>query len=173
MKLDKKLVERRVRLMTEEGVAFVTGVEVGKDLPAERLLRQHDAIVLCGGATHARDLPVEGRSLTGIYPAMEFLTASAKSLLDSGLTDGREISARGKDVVVIGGGDTGTDCVGTPLRHGARSLTQLEILPRPADLRPSDNPWPQWPKTYRLDYGQEEAKARFGDEPRGYSVMIQ
>ncbi len=171
MKLDKKLVERRVRLMTEEGVAFVTGVEVGKDLPAERLLRQHDAIVLCGGATHARDLPVEGRSLTGIYPAMEFLTASAKSLLDSGLTDGREISARGKDVVVIGGGDTGTDCVGTALRHGARSLTQLEILPRPADLRPSDNPWPQWPKTYRLDYGQEEAKARFGDDPRVYSVM--
>jgi glutamate synthase (NADPH/NADH) small chain len=171
MKLDKRVVERRVKLMTEEGVTFVTGVEVGKELPAERLLRQHDAVVLCGGATLARELPVEGRSLAGIHPAMDFLTANTQSLLDSRLTDGREISARGKDVVVIGGGDTGTDCVGTAMRHGARSLTQLEILPRPTELRPIDNPWPQWPKTYRLDYGQDEAKAKWGADPRVYSVM--
>src|SRR5258708_39175234 len=144
--------------MTEEGAAFVTGVEVGRDLPAERLLRQHEAIVLCGGATHARDLPVEGRSLTGIHAAMEFLTANAKSLLDSGLTDGREISARGKDVVVIGGGDTGTDCVGTAMRPGARSLTQLETLPPPAHLRPPAKPSPAPPKTYRPAYGHEGAQ---------------
>ena len=171
MKLDKKLVERRVKLMTEEGVRFVTGKEIGKDLPAAELQKEFEAVVLCGGATQARDLPVEGRSLGGIYPAMEFLTANARSLLDSNLTDGNAISARGKDVVVIGGGDTGTDCVGTSLRHGARSLVQLEILPRPGDLRAVDNPWPQWPRLYKLDYGQEEAKAKWGDDPRVYSVM--
>ncbi len=171
MKLDKKLVERRVRLMTEEGVRFVTGTEVGKDLPAAQLLRDFEAVVLCGGATQARDLPVEGRSLSGIHPAMEFLTANTKSLLDSGLADGKAISARDKDVIVIGGGDTGTDCVGTALRHGARSITQLEILPRPAEERAPDNPWPQWPKVYKLDYGQEEAKALWGADPRVYSVM--
>ena len=171
MKLDKALVERRVRLMQEEGVRFQTGVEIGKQVPGEKLLREFEAVVLCGGATQARDLPVEGRSLAGIYPAMEFLTANTKSLLDSKLKDGKAISARDLDVVVIGGGDTGTDCVGTAMRHGARSLVQLEILPRPADARANDNPWPQWPKTYRLDYGQEEAKALWGDDPRVYSVM--
>jgi glutamate synthase (NADPH/NADH) small chain len=171
MKLDKKLVERRVRLMAEEGVRFVTGTEIGKDIPAEQLLREFEAVVLCGGATQARDLPVEGRSLSGIYPAMEFLTANTKSLLDSRLADGKAISAEGMDVVVIGGGDTGTDCVGTAMRHGARTLTQLEILPRPASARTPDNPWPQWPKLYKLDYGQEEAKAMWGEDPRVYSVM--
>lgn len=171
MKLDKKLVERRVKLMTDEGVRFVTGTEVGRDIPGDKLLRDFDAVVLCGGATQARDLPVEGRSLFGIYPAMEFLTANTKSLLDSGLKDGKAISARDKDVVVVGGGDTGTDCVGTAIRHGAASVTQLEILPRPPDARAPDNPWPQWPKTYRLDYGQEEAKAKWGEDPRVYSVM--
>src|SRR5216684_3002118 len=159
MKLDKKLVDRRVHLMAEEGVRFVTRVEVGKDLPADQLLREYEAVVLCGGATLARELPVEGRSLLGIHPAMDFLTANTQSLLDSRLTDGKYISAKDKNVVVIGGGDTGTDCVGTAIRHGCRSLTQLEILPRPPDVRSADNPWPQWPKTYRLDYGQEEAKA--------------
>src|SRR4051812_37665753 len=171
MKLDKRLVERRVRLMAEEGVRFVTGTEVGKDLPAAQLLKDFEAVVLCGGATQARDLPVEGRSLDGIHPAMEFLAANTRSLLDSKLEDGKAISARGKDVVVIGGGDTGTDCVGTAMRHGARSITQLEILPRPADERAADNPWPQWPRLYKLDYGQEEAKALWGRDPRVYSVM--
>ncbi len=171
MKLDKKLVDRRVQLMAEEGVRFVTRVEVGKDLPADQLLREYEAVVLCGGATLARELPVEGRSLLGIHPAMDFLTANTQSLLDSRLTDGKYISATDKHVVVIGGGDTGTDCVGTAIRHGCRSLTQLEILPRPPDVRSADNPWPQWPKTYRLDYGQEEAKALWGADPRVYSVM--
>src|SRR5437660_4657948 len=171
MKLDKKLVDRRVQLMSEEGVRFVTRVEVGKDLPGEQLLREYEAIVLAGGATHARELPVEGRSLVGIHPAMDFLTANTKSLLDSRLKDGQHISAKDKHVVVIGGGDTGTDCVGTAIRHGCRSLTQLEILPRPPEVRAADNPWPQWPKTYRLDYGQDEAKALWGHDPRVYSVM--
>ncbi|HUJ25803.1 MAG TPA: glutamate synthase subunit beta [Myxococcales bacterium] len=171
MKLDKRLVERRVQLLAAEGVKFVTGTEVGKDLPGDQLLRESDAVVLCGGATHARELPIEGRSLSGIYPAMEFLTANTRSLLDSKHADGKFISAKGKHVVVIGGGDTGTDCVATSLRHGPRSLTQLEILPRPPDVRAGDNPWPEWPKTYRLDYGQEEAKALYGRDPRTYSVM--
>jgi len=171
MKLDKTLVDRRVRLMTDEGVRFVTGVEVGKDLPAGKLLKEYEAVVLCGGATLPRELPVEGRSLSGIYPAMEFLTANTRSLLDSQHADGNYISAKGKHVVVIGGGDTGTDCVGTAIRHGAASLTQLEILPRPPEVRAADNPWPQWPKTYKLDYGQEEAKALWGKDPRVYSVM--
>ena len=171
MKLDKRLVDRRVGLMEEEGVRFVTRVEVGKDLPADQLLRDYEAVVLCGGATQARDLPVEGRSLNGIYPAMEFLTANSKSLLDSKHADGKYTSAKGKHVVVIGGGDTGTDCVGTAMRHGARSITQLEILPRPPEVRQPDNPWPQWPKIYRLDYGQDEAKAMWGKDPRVYSVM--
>src|SRR5712672_3952841 len=171
MKLDKNLVDRRVQLMAEEGVRFVTRVEVGKDLPADQLLREYEAVVLCGGATHARELPVEGRSLSGIHPAMDFLTANTKSLLDSRLQDGKHISAKDKHVIVIGAGDTGTDCVGTAIRHGCRSLTQLEILPQPPDVRAADNPWPQWPKTYRLDYGQEEAKALWGKDPRVYSVM--
>jgi len=152
-------------------VRFVTRVEVGKDLPGDQLLREYEAVVLCGGATRARELPVEGRSLGGIYPAMDFLTANTKSLLDSRLQDGKYISAKDKHVVVIGGGDTGTDCVGTAIRHGCRSLTQLEILPRPPEERAPDNPWPQWPKTYRLDYGQDEAKALWGHDPRVYSVM--
>jgi glutamate synthase (NADPH) small chain len=171
MKLDKALVERRVRLMADEGVRFVTRVEVGKDLPADKLLGEHDAVVLCGGATLARELPVEGRSLSGILPAMEFLTANTRSLLDTRHADAQFVSAKDKHVVVIGGGDTGTDCVGTALRHGARSLLQLEILPRPPLVRAPDNPWPQWPKTYKLDYGQEEAKKLWGKDPRVYSVM--
>ena len=171
MKLDKKLVDRRVQLMTDEGVHFVTGKEIGTDIPGGQLQKDFEAVVLCGGATQARELPVEGRSLGGIHPAMEFLTANTRSLLDSKLADGKAIPAKGKDVVVIGGGDTGTDCVGTAMRHGARSIVQLEILPRPGDLRALDNPWPQWPKLYKLDYGQEEAKARWGEDPRVYGVM--
>ena len=171
MKLDKSLVERRVKLMADEGVRFITGTEIGKHIPADHILQDYDAVVLCGGATQGRELPIEGRSLGGIHLAMEYLSANTKSLLDSGLADGKYLSAKGKHVVVIGGGDTGTDCVATSIRHGARSLTQLEILPRPPDQRASDNPWPLWPKTYKLDYGQEEAKALWGDDPRLYSVL--
>jgi glutamate synthase (NADPH/NADH) small chain len=170
MKLDKGVVQRRVDLMAAEGVEFVTGREIGKDHPAAKLRDEFDAIVLCGGATNPRDLKIPGRELAGIHMAMEFLTANTKSLLDSQHQDQRFISAKDKDVVVIGGGDTGTDCVGTAMRHGCRSLVQLEILPMPPDVRAADNPWPQWPKIYRLDYGQEEAKAAFGHDPRSYAV---
>jgi glutamate synthase (NADPH/NADH) small chain len=171
MKLDKRqVVQRRVDLMAAEGVKFVTGCEVGKDFPAERLRKEFDAVVLCGGATKARDLPVASRNLDGIHLAMDFLHANTKSLLDSGHADGKYISAKDKDVIVIGGGDTGTDCVGTSLRHGCRSLLQFEILPMPPEQRADDNPWPQWPKVYRLDYGQEEALALFGRDPREYCI---
>ena len=173
MKLEKPVVQRRVDLLTAEGVTFVTGCEVGKDYPAERLLRDFDAVVLCGGATRPNDFfaKTEGRHLAGIHFAMEFLHGNTKSLLDSGLADGHYITAKGKDVVVIGGGDTGTDCVATSLRHGCRSLVQLEIVPRPPDERAGENPWPQWPKIYRMDYGQEEAEALQGGDPRRYAVQ--
>jgi glutamate synthase (NADPH/NADH) small chain len=170
MKLDKGTVERRVSLLAAEGISFVTQAHVGRDLPVEKLRAEFDALVLCGGATAARDLTVEGRSLAGIHLAMEFLHANTKSLLDSNLQDGHYLPAKDRDVVVIGGGDTGTDCVGTSLRHGCRSLLQFEILPRPPAERAADNPWPQWPKVYRVDYGQEEAAARFGSDPRHFCI---
>ena len=167
MKLDKKVVQRRVDIMTQEGVTFVVNTEVGKNYPADKLLQDFDAVVLCTGATKARDLPIEGRNLKGVHFAMEFLQANTKSLLD-GHQNGNYISALGKDVMVIGGGDTGTDCVGTSMRQGCKSLIQLEILPKPPMDRAKDNPWPEWPKVYRLDYGQEEAAAKFGGDPRVY-----
>ncbi|MBI3060571.1 MAG: glutamate synthase subunit beta, partial [Deltaproteobacteria bacterium] len=168
MKLDKSIVQRRVDLMAKEGVKFITNTAVGVDVPAKKLMEEFDALVLCSGATKPRDLPIPGRELKGVHFAMEFLHANTRSLLDSGLKDGNYISAKDKHVIVVGGGDTGTDCVGTAMRHGCKSLTQLEILPRPPDEREPDNPWPEWPKIYRLDYGQEEVKARFGDDPRIY-----
>jgi glutamate synthase (NADPH/NADH) small chain len=168
MKLDKeKVVMRRIKVLEQEGIKFICNCEVGKILPARQLLDDFDGVVLCTGATKPRDLPVEGRQLKGIHFAMEFLTANTQSLLD-GHKNGDFISAGGKDVVVIGGGDTGTDCVGTAMRHGCRSLVQIEILPKPPLDRARDNPWPEWPKVYRLDYGQEEAAARFGADPRIY-----
>ncbi|MEI8315033.1 MAG: glutamate synthase subunit beta [Verrucomicrobiota bacterium] len=166
MKLDKSVVQRRVDLLAEEGVKFVTGCEVGKDLPADKLLQDFEAVVLCGGATRPRDLTIDGRQLTGIHFAMEFLTGNTQALLD-----GKEFNlANGKDVIVIGGGDTGTDCCGTSLRQGCKSLVQLEIMPQPPLQRAADNPWPQWPKVYKMDYGQEEAAAVFGADPRQYLV---
>ncbi|MCX7923617.1 MAG: glutamate synthase subunit beta [Clostridia bacterium] len=170
MKLDKGVVQRRVDLMSAEGVTFVTNTEIGKDISTKKLIEDYDAVVLCGGATKPRDLPVEGRQLKGVHFAMEFLHANTKSLLDSNLQDGNYISAKGKDVIVIGGGDTGTDCVGTSIRHGCNSVFQLEILPQPPMERTDDNPWPQWPKVYKMDYGQEEAHALYGRDPREYLV---
>jgi glutamate synthase (NADPH/NADH) small chain len=168
MKLDKReVVLRRLDLLSKEGVEFVCNTEVGKDLPAAQLLADYDAVVLCTGATRPRDLPIEGRGLKGVHFAMEFLTANTQAVLENNF-NGHHISAAGRDVVVIGGGDTGTDCVGTSMRHGCRSLVQVEILPRPPEERAADNPWPEWPKTYKLDYGQEEAAAKFGADPRTY-----
>ena len=171
MKLEKHIVDRRVKLLAQEGVNFVTSTWVGKNYSTEKLRSEFDAVVLCGGATKARDLPIEGRNLKGIHYAMEYLLLNTKSLLDSNHGDGAFINAKGKNVVVIGGGDTGTDCVGTAMRHGCKSLVQFEILARPPDARAADNPWPQWPRVYQMDYGQEEAAARFGADPRRYAVV--
>jgi glutamate synthase (NADPH/NADH) small chain len=170
MKLDKGVVERRIKLLEAEGIKFLTGVAIGRDIPAAKLTAEFDASVLAIGSTIPRDLLVEGRELSGIHYAMDFLTANTKALLDGSVTP---ISAAGKNVIVIGGGDTGTDCVGTAIRQGAKSVTQLEILPKPPDTRASDNPWPQWPKVYKLDYGQEEAAAVWGADPRRYLVNTQ
>lgn len=172
MKLDKKIVQRRVDLMAEAGVTFITNTEVGKDVTAEQLRAEFDAIILSIGATRPNDFlaRLPGRDLQGIHFAMEFLHANTKSLLDTGHEDGQYISAEGLDVIVIGGGDTGTDCVGSSIRHGCKSLVQFEILEKPPLERASDNPWPQWPRVYNLDYGQKEAKVLWGRDPRYYSI---
>ncbi len=168
--LDKDIVQRRVDLLAEEGVDFKTNIEIGKDLPGDKLIKNYDSVVICTGATKPRDLPIPGRKLNGIHFAMEFLHTNTKSLLDSNLEDGNYISAKDKDVIVIGGGDTGTDCVATTMRHGCKSLLQFEIMAKPPLERSEDNPWPQWPRVYTLDYGQQEAMAIFGDDPRKYQV---
>lgn len=166
MKLDKQeVVMRRLQILEAEGVKFLCNTEVGKDFPVETLLSEFDAIILATGATKPRDLPIPGREFQGIHFAMDFLTANTKALLDGTQPP---LSAAGKDVVIIGGGDTGTDCVGTSIRHGCRSLVQLEILPQPPAERAANNPWPEYPKVYKLDYGQEEAAALYGNDPRRY-----
>jgi glutamate synthase (NADPH/NADH) small chain len=172
MKLDKKeVVERRIRLLEAEGIKFLCNANVGENVEPQLLLRDFDATVICTGATQPRDLPIEGRDLRGVHFAMEYLTASTRALLNGG-ADHSPIHARGKDVIVIGGGDTGTDCVGTSLRQGCRSVTQIEIMPRPPVERAGDNPWPEWPKVYKMDYGQEEAAAKYGDDPRVYQTTV-
>lgn len=171
MKLDKSVLDRRLDMMTAEGVRFVTNTEVGVNYAADELLTTFDAVALCGGATRARDLKVEGRELKGIHLAMDFLGPNTRSVLGLMSADSpAPILARGKDVVVIGGGDTGTDCVGTSLRHGCRSLVQFEIMPQPPAGRTAGNPWPEWPKFLRTDYGQQEAKAVFGRDPRTFCI---
>jgi len=169
MKLDKQeVVLRRLHLLEQEGVKFVCQTEIGKDFPAEKLLREFEAVILATGATKPRDLPIPGRELKGIHFAMEFLACNTKALLN-GHRNGCFVDAAGKDVVVIGGGDTGTDCVGTSIRHGCKSLVQVEILPQPPLERDvKSNPWPEWPKVLKVDYGQEESAAKFGADPRVY-----
>jgi glutamate synthase (NADPH) small chain len=170
MKLEKQgVVMRRLDVLEAEGVTFVCNTEIGKDIAAEQLLKEFDAVVLCTGATKPRDLTIPGRQLQGIHFAMEFLTENTRSLLDSASSPGF-ISAKGKDVVIIGGGDTGTDCVGTSIRHECNTVSQLEIMPQPPETRAANNPWPEWPKVYKLDYGQEEAEAKYGHEPRVYTT---
>jgi glutamate synthase (NADPH) small chain len=166
MKLDKeKVVLRRVKKMEADGITFKCGVEIGKDIPSDKLLKDFDAIILATGATKPRDLPIEGRNAKGVYFAMEFLGANTRALLDKSQDF---ISAKGKDVVIIGGGDTGTDCVGTSIRHGCKSAIQLEIMPKPPLERAANNPWPEWPKVFKADYGQEEAATLYGNDPRVY-----
>ncbi len=192
MKLDKLTVERRVELLRAEGVEFVTCAHVGKqeDFPSghmtqimaenkhkiqyidpQDLMKEYDALLMATGATRPRDLPIPGRQLRGIYAAMDFLTRNTKSLLDSNLENGQYISAAGKKVIVVGGGDTGTDCIGTSVRHGCTQLVNFELLPEPPQTRATDNPWPQWPRIFRVDYGHAEVKARFGRDPREFCVL--
>ena len=170
MKLEKQFVERRVGLMADEGVEFRVETEIGRDVSASSLREDFDAVVLCVGATRPRDLPVPGRDLAGVHFAMEFLHANTRSLLDSQHADGNYIDAAGKNVIVIGGGDTGTDCIGTAMRHGCQNLVNFEIVPRPPDERSENNPWPQWPLIFRVDYGHAEAAAAFGDDPREFCI---
>jgi glutamate synthase (NADPH/NADH) small chain len=172
MKLDKRdVVERRLQLLEQEGIKFICNANVGENVEAQLLRKDFDAIVICTGATEPRDLPIPGRNLAGVHFAMDYLTASTQALLNGG-ADHSPIHAGNRDVVVIGGGDTGTDCVGTAMRQGCRSLTQLEIMQQPPLDRADDNPWPEWPKVYKLDYGQEEAEAKFGADPRTYLTTV-
>jgi glutamate synthase (NADPH/NADH) small chain len=172
MKLDKKVIDRRIDIMKAEGIEFVTNADVGVNYKASRILKEYDSVVLACGASHPRDINVPGREAKGIYFAVDFLKMTTKSLLDSGFEDGQYVSAKGKNVLVIGGGDTGNDCVGTSIRMGAQSVTQLEMMPKAPDMRSEDNPWPQWPKICKTDYGQEEAIAVFGHDPRIYETTV-
>ncbi|MBW7477577.1 glutamate synthase subunit beta [Paenibacillus oenotherae] len=172
MKLEKHVVQRRVDLLAAEGITFVTNTEIGKDIPADQLMNEFDAVVLCGGATKAREVDIEGRDLKGVHLAMDYLNGTIKSYLDSNLEDGNYISAKDKDVIVIGGGDTGTDCVATALRHGCKSVTQFGTHAKaPLERDQINNPWPEFPNVYTLDYAQEEAKALYGEDPRAFSVL--
>ena len=172
MKLEKHIIDRKLDIMKEEGIEFVTNANVGENIKAKKLMADYDAVVLACGAANPRDINAPGRDANGIYFAVDFLTATTKSLLDSGLKDGRYISAKDKNVIVIGGGDTGNDCVGTCIRHGCKSVTQLEMMPKAPDERAENNPWPQWPLVCKTDYGQEEAIAVFGHDPRVYQTTV-
>lgn len=172
MKLEKWVIDRKIEVMKEEGIEFITGVDVGKDLKAAKLLKEYDRVVLACGAKNPRDIKAPGRDAKGIYFAVDFLKATTKSLLDSDLKDNRYISAKGKKVVIIGGGDTGNDCVGTSIRHGCASVVQLEMMPKAPDTRAENNPWPEWPKVCKTDYGQKEAIAKFGHDPRIYQTTV-
>ena len=171
MKLEKTIIERRLDAMREEGITFRTSVNVGKDISFEELNKEFDRIVLACGASNPRDIKADGRDANGIYFAVDFLKSTTKALLDNGLTEGY-ISAKGKNVLVIGGGDTGNDCVGTCVRHGAKSILQLEMMPKLPDTRAENNPWPEWPRVCKTDYGQEEAAAVFGKDPRDYQTTV-
>ncbi len=173
MKLDKQVVARRIELMKAEGIQFITGAEVGRNVDVSALRDRFDAVLLALGTSRPRDLPVPGRELNGIHFAMDFLVPTTRSLLDSNLTDGNFLSAEGRHVVVIGGGDTGNDCIATALRHGCASVTNIELLPKAPDSRAQDNPWPQPPRTSKTDYGHQEAIARFGTDPRHYGLLTQ
>jgi glutamate synthase (NADPH/NADH) small chain len=172
MKLEKHIIDRKLDVMREEGVEFVVNSDVGAGVKAKDILKEYDAVVLACGASNPRDINAPGRDAKGIYFAVDFLTSTTKSLLDNDLKDGTYISAKGKNVVVIGGGDTGNDCVGTCIRHGCKSVTQLEMMPKAPDERAESNPWPQWPLVCKTDYGQEEAIAVFGHDPRIYTTTV-
>lgn len=172
MKLEKHVIERKIKIMKEEGIEFITNADVGAGTKANKILKDYDRVILACGASNPRDIKVKGRELKGIHFAVDFLKSTTKSLLDSNLSDGTYISAKDKRVLVIGGGDTGNDCVGTSIRHGAKSVLQLEMMPKPPQKRAELNPWPEWPKVLKTDYGQEEAIAVFGEDPRVYQTTV-
>ena len=172
MKLEKSVIERKLAVMKEEGITFCTGVNIGRDKKADKLLAEYDRVILACGASHPRDIKAPGRDAKGIYFAVDFLKANTKSLLDSAFADKKYIDTKDKDVVIIGGGDTGNDCVGTSIRHGCRSVTQIEMMPKAPDKRAENNPWPEWSKVCKTDYGQEEAIALFGKDPRIYEATV-
>ena len=174
MKLEKQYIDRKVNIMEEEGITFVTNCNIGKDKKASSILKEFDRVVLCCGASHPRDIKAPGRDAKGIYFAVDFLKSTTKALWanDMKLVDGTYISAKGKHVIVIGGGDTGNECIGTSMRHGAKSVLQVEMMPKAPDTRADNNPWPEWPKVCKTDYGQEEAAAVFGHDPRVYQTTV-
>ena len=174
MKLEKQIIDRKIRIMEEEGITFVTGCNVGKEKKVSSIIKEFDRVILCCGASKPRDINAAGRDAKGIYFAVDFLKSTTKALWanEMKLKEGAYISAKGKRVMVIGGGDTGNDCVGTAMRHGAKSVLQLEMMPKAPDERTELNPWPEWPKVCKTDYGQEEAKAVFGADPRVYQTTV-
>ena len=180
MKLDKRVIDRRILLMERAGVEFVYNTDIGRDIKAGELLEMYDRVILACGASKPRDISVPGRDAKGIYYAVDFLKEVSKKLMDEDydhdrLTECKRMSwgsLKGRNVVVIGGGDTGNDCVGTVIRLGAASVTQLEMMPKPPECRQPSNPWPEWPKVLKTDYGQEEAIALFGSDPRIYCTTV-
>ena len=172
MKLEKHVVDRKISVMRSEGVNFVTNTNVGADVPAQELTENFDCVILSCGASKPRDINVKGREAKGVYFAVDFLKSTTKALLDNGLKEGTFISAKDKNVVVVGGGDTGNDCVGTCVRHGAKSVLQLEMMPNLPDERAESNPWPEYPRVCKTDYGQEEAAAVYGSDPRLYQTTV-
>ncbi|MCR5784026.1 MAG: glutamate synthase subunit beta [Eubacterium sp.] len=172
MKLEKNIIDRKIDIMKEEGIEFVTSCNVGVDIKSSKLLKDFDRVIICCGAKNPRDINAKGRDAKGIYFAVDYLSRTTKSLLDSNLKDGNYVSAKDKNVVIIGGGDTGNDCVGTAIRQGAKSVTQIEMMPAPPEKRAEDNPWPQWPNVLKTDYGQQEAIAVYGNDPRIYKATV-
>ena len=172
MKLEKRIIDRKIDVMKAEGITFVTNTDIGKDIKPAKLLADFDRVVLCCGSSNPRDITAPGRDAEGIYFAVDFLSRNTKSLLDSDFKYGNYVSAKGKNVIIIGGGDTGNDCVGTCMRHGCKSVTQIEMMPKAPDKRAANNPWPEWPKICKTDYGQEEAIAVFGHDPRIYESTV-
>ncbi len=172
MKLEKWVIDRKTAIMKEEGVEFITGANVGEEVKAADILKNYDKVILACGASNPRDIKAAGREAKGIYFAVDFLKSTTKALLDNGLKEGSYISAKGKKVMVIGGGDTGNDCVGTSIRHGCTSIIQVEMMPKPPVQRLDSNPWPQWPRILKTDYGQEEAISKFGHDPRVYQTTV-
>lgn len=174
MKLEKQYIDRKLSVMEEEGIEFRVNCNVGKDIKAAQMIKEFDRIILACGASKPRDIRVPGRDAEGIFFAVDFLKSTTKALWanDMELKDGTYLSAKGKHVIVIGGGDTGNDCVGTAIRHGAKSVLQLEMMPKAPVTRTDSNPWPEWPKVCKTDYGQQEAIALFGKDPRVYTTTV-